>query len=466
MKVSKTNYNKEETGTAGSSSIGPGFLDAAEPVTPQGGLVSSFMDRIAEYVDPMGLPEQSELEEVAKDLTDNIRNVLTSINSKVESGNKSMQEVHQSDRAVAMKNQDGILRIKIEVEKALAQLSGSRASDEPSPQDALESPRKLFAESTLVPVSSKDDVREIRSAIEHMQSAIAAFEREDADVLPPSPREQPEPRTRSEKLLLDMDRKKPIWREKAASSVTKPMDSYMQQSEKLISLIHAKLKGSQKVTNQAADVLDSSRSVEMSLPGPKRHSKLRIIAQEIEPILGDSLLSSKIFSPRGDQLSEHSSSIFQDAAEDEERRSELSSLFKFKEEEDDPEIIEIPSPQFEQAFPPPTWDPKLTESNDVPASVGLASSELLSRDDESIYIEKTPLERYSPPTIIAVSSDKTQVGSGINQTDQLTSSARSLEQTIPADLSPVASGRRDRKRISNLFTLNDVSVAKPMPKSS
>ena len=432
MKIAKTNYSKDPVVTP--EAVKPvdssAFLDGVEELVPQsrdtneGGIVASFLDRMAEYVEP--------LEELGKDLSENFKPV----DSESNSGKNFIQILSESN--VVVPPISGISGIKDQVSKLVAQLTAPPSVIINNVEEQAQSVKMLYAESQMVPVSSRDDVGEIRSTIERMQCAISAFENQDADELPLPPVERPEPKSKAERLLQDLDRIKPIWRRTvSAETQESSFTAYQKQSELLMDKIRQKIKGFTSAGH--SDTLDSSRSSESIPEFKKRHSKLRFLAQEIEPDTPESLMSSKIYpSPKG--TSEASASIIE-----EEQLSESSS---FKDEEEDPEIIDLTSsPILPSSFPhgpPPTWvNHQFSESS--PDTQGEDS--MSSRDKTE---KSTP--ELAPQSTVEYPKQTQELITAANVTS--VTSAPSIENAH-VELPAVSSARKDRKRLSNMFTLNN-----------
>jgi hypothetical protein len=470
MKIAKTNYRPDNLSSTKPAAASPDFLDVkVDPPSPEGaGIVTNLLDRMAEYVAP---PDQAELEEVANDLSENFKSVFGMNDTGSSSKGRKFMDILTQDyspdpQVDEAKASTGLLGIKDQVTKLLAQLTGSGEATSVPSENEIESPRKLYAETTMVPVTALDDVKEIKTTINQMEAAIAAFQRSEADELPLAAEEQAEvPKTKAEKLLQEMQKRKPIWKEDADTAPPSSSEIFQMQSLKLIEKIQDKIGGISKLTG-VPDVLNSQRSTE-DLPPARisRVSKLQVIAQEIDPEIAESLMSSKLISPKG--ISEASASVI------EEDPSAQESSFRDKEGED-PEIIELNSPSFAATFPvlpPPSWSARMnSESSSLQHTEGSRENsgefadtpkqaeENISKKETEYMPKITHLDLSGP----VGSEAKPEVQHG----DSLLSDP-SLDQGIVSEpTSPVPAGRRDRKRLSNMFTLKDVTVSENPPGSS
>jgi hypothetical protein len=150
-------------------------------------------------------------------------------------------------------------------------------------------------------------------------------------------------------------------------------------------------------------------------------------------------MSSKIYpSPKG--TSEASASIIE-----EEQNSESSS---FKDEDEDPEIIDLTSaPVLSSSFPfglPPTWVNQFSGSS--PDTQGEDSSSSRDKTEKSTPdLVPDSTEEYPKHTQELI----------IAENFNAVTSAPFIENAH-VELPAASSARKDRKRLSNLFTLNNL----------
>ena len=427
MKIAKTSYKPQvtavaENGPPANSSDPSSFLDAtavsdASSENSAGGLMATLFGRVANIVDTAG-PNQVELKAVAVEVTSNLRDAFSLVTgvvtgedeqpvvpaprrlstSSVGGPKRNLMDIIASGEKdtpaqVKAKSVSSMMKIKQSIKEVLA--ARSRQSEILKTDDVVgEGPSvELKMETSFVPVSVTDNVREISIAISKMQRAIAGFGRSEVDERPLSPRERDRPRSRSEQLVDEMNRQKAVWKaqNEPAQTTSKKKKSVQEQSAALVKRIEEKMAiiRTKKFNHDGTvvpDVLDSHRG---EIPRRRRrYSKLAEIAEIIDVVEADSLTSSQVVSPAAS------------SGELETPRSKIDSKSFVS---DDSEIIELPSMTPSPETSKPGNPPKSPRSvlAKAASSTSLGSSPTSSR--------KAPSESESvssnPRKWLAISED-------------------------------------------------------------
>lgn len=135
--------------------------------------------------------------------------------------------------------------------------------------------------------AARDDIWEVQKALADMEAAIAAFVANDvaADELSVTMDNEEEARTRSERLLRDLRRTRPIYKPQRAFDEEPP-----ERSKELIQRVEDRMRKMALYPRPAADSLNSSRSNHIpALPV----SRLRGIAETMDFNVPESLESSE-----------------------------------------------------------------------------------------------------------------------------------------------------------------------------
>ena len=184
MRIARTNYKKTDSqsnlSSKESQNLSSGFLDAQLPVESNG-FVESLLDAVAAATEGR---DEKPAKEMATPPIPKSKNIIELISEKQNEEEKSV-----------------LSRVKSELSDTMSRLRGRNDANSNSSETATD-PRLIQSESSLIPVSIRDNIKQAYDLIQKMEQAILNFNISESDELRVSVLDSP--KTESEKLLVDL----------------------------------------------------------------------------------------------------------------------------------------------------------------------------------------------------------------------------------------------------------------------
>ena len=294
MKVAKTGYvwkgEKSET-VGGVTGLMPESMPKAMPEAmpeampdPTPGApksaFDSFLDKVAEYVEPatQQLPDRQDLTDLAQGLASFItregvpespefgKGRLRARRGSSIDGRRLGSLLTDSPSVHELEEASPMMRIKRDVEELVMGVDGAaiatRQMENPS---SISFP--LLATSTHLPVPISQTVRDLLLLLDRLEGDIRKFDLGTHD----SVQDEDPPETRLGKLLFDLNKQRPVWKEPGLASAKGAPSA---KQSRLLSTLEAQI--GKLSRNREIDVLASDRQEQRLL------SRLQRIAAEID----------------------------------------------------------------------------------------------------------------------------------------------------------------------------------------
>jgi len=448
MQVSKTNYKKESGASTPRSGESASFLEAKIPSPPTATLVDSLLGAVGQIVEDAGDAAERLIQ--TKPAKPSGKNSIKLISEQQEAVRKSVME------KIKVGINESLVKIR-QGGAGLEERENALANNEPVPV--------VEGESTLVPISISENIKEIRKIIIGMEKAIRKFDMTDPDELPLNPEEQGEPQTESDRILMDLNKAEHIfhrWDFPRRGSGNK-FDSES-ESQNLISKIEKQLLRIPK--RLAADVLSDQASTTTEEHAVVQ-SRLKDLAELIESRSGESLSQSQVSSARYHDADSEIFEIMQNEP------SHLDLLAK--------ELITPPG-LIESEADPPQWlawakDPGPISSLKI--SAGLLASERSSaksspvvlpvmgeRSDENREEKQSSFPRISRSSETPAGDSSDRESALVIPGEPQTASAIKSKSPVTAKTSPLALVIQGADSLETNSPAEEESLNMPVPQES
>jgi hypothetical protein len=287
MKVARTSYQKDSIPSTPRSEKQQtsGFLDARLPDQSPSTLMNTLLGAVSQIVEEAG--------DAAEQL------ISPPIASRATSKNliKLLEEKHDQER------RSNLVKIKHGISEAIVRIKAGEPANKPLDFDkpGHDFP-EIRAESTMIPVSFSENIREVRNVIHKMEKAIRNFAMTEHDELAPVPEDMDEPETQSQKIMVDLMRSEHIFQRWNPPKRESNLDALNKgkEAKRLIENIDKQL--AKIPVKIAGDTLAEAQSSAVYIP-PK--SKLKVLAEIVSTQQADSLSSSRLSTPSSRINGEH-----------------------------------------------------------------------------------------------------------------------------------------------------------------